>query len=95
MHPIVAMRRMKGGFIKTRMGLSPIKGYLKTQGSKLLNEAKSYGKEQAHRLATKAIDKASEALENLSLGEGMKKDYDDEIGGRVRHKRIKPLKFKY
>jgi ABC-type transport system involved in Fe-S cluster assembly fused permease/ATPase subunit len=95
-HPIMRMRKVKGGFIKTKFNMVPIKSY----GTKLFNDAKTkaiaYGKQQAESLANRAISKASDALENLSLGSGARKHLDGvEIeGGKIR-KRIKPLKFKH
>ena len=103
MHPIVRMRRqMRGGFIKTKFNMVPIKAY----GTKLFNDAKAqavaYGKQQAHSLANQALSRASDALQNLTLGSGArKKIYDEDVdyaleGGKVRRaKRIKPLKFKH
>jgi ABC-type glutathione transport system ATPase component len=102
MHPIVRMRRQtRGGFIKTKFSMVPIKSY----GSKLLNDAKAqalaYGKQQAHSLANQALSRASDALQNLTLGSGARKkifDEDEEglSGGKVKRvRRIKPLKFKH
>ena len=91
-HPILRMRKqMRGGFIKTKFSMVPIKTY----GTKLLNDAKSYGRAQAHSLANQALSKATDALEKLTMGSGARKQYDElELeGGRIR-KRIKPLKFK-
>jgi hypothetical protein len=95
-HPMLRMRKqIRGGFIKTKFNMVPIKSY----GTKLLNDAKSkaiaYGKQQAHSLANQALAKATDALDNLTMGSGARKQFDEDLieGGRVR-KRIKPLKFK-
>lgn len=86
MHPIVRMRKIKGGFIKTRFNMVPIKNY----GSKLLNNASSY-----------VLNKATDALQKLTLGQGARKklelfeiEPENLQGGKIR-KRIKPLNFKH
>jgi hypothetical protein len=99
MHPIVRMRRQaRGGFIKTKFNMTPIKSY----GTKLFNDAKtkaiSYGKQQASNLANQALAHATNAIGNLAIGQGARKNFEDNYdleGGKVRRaKRIKPLKFK-
>jgi hypothetical protein len=96
-HPMLRMRKqMRGGFIKTKFSMVPIKTY----GTKLFNDAKNkaivYGKQQAHSLANQALSRATDALENLTMGSGARKEIYDEdlVGGKLR-KRIKPLKFKH
>jgi hypothetical protein len=69
-------RQTRGGFIKTKFSIVPIKSY----GSKLLNDAKAqalaYGKQQAHSLANQALSRASDdALQNLTLGSGVEKRF--------------------
>ena len=77
MHPIIGMRIIRGGFIKTRFGMVPIKKNVISNGVRL-----------------------PEKFNKLSVGGAAhKKDYehlDDRMeGGKLKIKRIQPLKFKY
>jgi hypothetical protein len=79
MHPILRMRRIKGGLIKTKFQMIPIKNYKTTA-------------------ITNGV-RIPESFKKLSIGgSAHKKEYehpDEELGGKVRAVRIKPLKFKY
>lgn len=79
MHPILRMRKMKGGLIKTRFNMVPIKSY---RSNAITNGVRM-----------------PENFKKLSVGgSAKKKDFEsseEELGGKVRAVRIKPLKFKY
>ena len=78
MHPILRMRKIKGGLIKTKFHMVPIR----PNRSNISNGVRM-----------------PESFKKLSVGgSAHKKEYehsDEELGGKVRAVRIKPLKFKY
>lgn len=79
MHPILRMRRIKGGLIKTKFQMIPIKNY-KTN-------AITNGVRMPETFKKLSIGGAAHKKEYDNL--------DEEYGGKVRTVRIKPLKFKY
>ena len=78
MHPIVRMRKINGGLIKTKFHMVPIR----PNRSSISNGVRMF-----------------ESFIKLSVGgSANKNEYehsDEELGGKVRPVRIKPLKFKY
>ena len=78
MHPILRMRKIKGGLIKTKSQMIPIR----QNKSSISNGVRM-----------------PESFKRLSIGgSAHKKEYehsDEELGGKVRAVRIKPLNFKY